>query len=117
MIAVWVALGAVVGAPMRYLTDRAVRRRFAGRLPLGTLLVNLVAAFVLGVLTGATDLDPRAAALLGTGFCGALSTWSTFAYEVVDLAGRREQAVAAAYLAVTVLAGIGCAALGWALAS
>lgn len=117
MIALWVGLGAVVGAPLRYLTDRAMQRRFAHRLPVGTLTVNLVASLVLGVLAGVSGLDPAVAALVGTGLCGALSTWSTFAFEVVELGTRLERALAAGYLALTVVAGLAAAALGWALAA
>ena len=52
-------------------------------------------------------------ALVGTGFCGALSTWSTLAYETVAL---RERLLGAAYLAISVAAGLALAALGWVLA-
>ncbi len=113
MIALWVALGAAVGAPTRYLTDRALQRRIRTQLPVGTLVVNLVASFVLGLVTGAGSLAPGTAALLGTGFCGALSTWSTFAYEVAELPAR---ALALGYLVLTVAAGLALAALGYALA-
>lgn len=113
MIAVWVGLGAAVGAPLRYLTDRAMQLRWSARFPAGTLSVNLLASFVLGILAGAHALHPGTAALIGTGFCGALSTWSTLAYEVVAL---RERLIAVAYLTFSVVAGLGLAALGWALA-
>lgn len=115
MIALWVALGAALGAPTRYLTDRAVQRRYPSRLPAGTLIVNLLAALLLGLFTGAAGIAPGVAALVGTGFCGGLSTWSTFAYEVVALVGLRERAVAGLYLAVSLVGGIGLAALGYAL--
>lgn len=115
MIALWVALGAAVGAPARYLTDRTLQRRVPVRLPLGTLVVNLVASFVLGVVAGATGVSPAVAALVGTGFTGALSTWSTLAFEIVSLARASERATAAAYLALSLVAGIGLAALGYSL--
>ena len=47
-----VAGGAVVGAPLRYLVDRAVQSRHESRIPYGTLLVNLLACLVLGLVTG-----------------------------------------------------------------
>jgi CrcB protein len=117
VIALWVALGAVVGAPLRYLTDRAIQQRWTTRFPSGTLTVNLVASFVLGLLAGAHDLDPMVAALVGTGFCGALSTWSTFGYETVRLVAVRERAIAAVYVVVSIGAGVALAALGWALSA
>lgn len=115
MIALWVGVGAAVGAPLRYLTDRSMRQRWSGAFPAGTLTVNLVASFVLGLLAGAHDLDVTVAALVGTGFCGALSTWSTFAYEAVRLVAVRERVLAAAYAGVSIFAGLAVAALGWAL--
>jgi CrcB protein len=115
VIALWVGVGAVVGAPLRYLTDRAMQQRWDTRLPLGTLTVNLVASLLLGLLAGVHELDPAVAALVGTGLCGALSTWSTFGYETVRLLAVRERAIAAAYVALSVVAGIGLATLGWAL--
>ena len=116
MIALWVALGAAVGAPARYLTDRTLQRHIPMRLPLGTFVVNLVASFVLGVVAGASGVSSSVAALVGTGFCGALSTWSTFAFEVVSLTRASERATAGAYLAVSLVGGIGLAAAGYALA-
>lgn len=115
MIALWVALGAAVGAPLRYLTDRALQQRVPARLPLGTLVVNLAASLVLGALVGASGRSAAVLALAGTGFCGALSTWSAFAYELVGLVRLRERAVAAGYLALSLVGGIGLAALGYAL--
>ena len=115
MIALWVALGAAVGAPARYLTDRALQQRVGTQVPVGTLGVNLAASFVLGLVIGGGGVSPTVAALVGTGFCGALSTWSTFGYEVVALAERRPRALAAGYLAITLAGGLVLAAAGYAL--
>jgi CrcB protein len=83
-----VGAGGFVGAPARYMLDRAVTRRVESDLPWGTFLVNLSGSFVLGLLTGlaiSNHLSPLAKALLGTGFCGAYSTFSTFTFETVRL--------------------------------
>jgi CrcB protein len=68
-----VALGAGVGAPLRY----AVGQRLDGRLPRGTILVNWLGSFLLGWLSG-LGLAGGPMALLGTGFCGGLTTYSSF---------------------------------------
>ncbi len=116
MIALVIGVGAAVGAPARYLTDRAVQSRHETVFPWGTLTVNLVASFVLGIVVAAgTHLGPNVSALLGTGFCGALSTYSTFSFETLRLAQDGARFYAFANVAVSLIAGIGAAALGWSL--
>ncbi|MCP3817970.1 CrcB family protein [Streptomyces sp. A3M-1-3] len=109
-----VVAGAAVGAPLRYLTDRAVQARHDSVFPWGTLAVNAAGSLVLGTLTGAA-VSSGAYALLGTGLCGALTTYSTFSYETLRLAelGRRFLAVANA--AASVLVALGAVVLGGAL--
>lgn len=116
MIPLMIALGAAVGAPARYLTDRAVQTRHDTLFPWGTLAVNVVASLVLGILAGAqSGVSPQLAALVGTGFCGALSTYSTFSYETLRLVEERSMLFAAFNVLGTLVAGLGAAALGWAL--
>ncbi len=71
-----VALGAAVGAPLRYLAGR----QWDGRLPVGTMAVNVAGSFLLG-WSSALSLGGSATALLGTGFCGGLTTYSAFAVQ------------------------------------
>lgn len=78
------------------------------------MLVNLVASFVLAVLVAAT-VDPRTLTTVGTGFCGALSTYSTFSYETLRLAEDGSTWRASANVAVSITAGLTAAALGWAV--
>lgn len=113
MIALWVGLGALVGAPLRYVTDRALQQRWDTRFPMGTLTVNLVACLVLGVLAGSRAVDPEVAALVGTGLCGALSTWSTLGFETVRLIEVGAGRMALGNAALSIAGGIGLAALGW----
>lgn len=102
-----VAVGGAVGAPLRYHLDRIVSRR---TFPRGTLLVNVIGCFLLGYLVQTTS--GPALALLGTGFCGALTTYSTFGYETVRLLEERRYGHAAANVAVSVALGFAAALLG-----
>jgi len=116
----WVCLGAGLGAPGRYLVDRAVQARVDSVLPWGTLLVNVVGSLVLGVLAGLAtghDLPTRLALALGTGFCGALTTYSTFGYETVRLLEERATGAAVLNVTLSLVAGLGAAAVGYALGS
>jgi CrcB protein len=114
VIPLLVGIGAAVGAPARFLTDRFVSRRSASLFPWGTFCVNVIASFVLGLVVGTS---PRLSAVVGTGFCGALSTWSTFGYETQRLVEDRAVRFAVANVGFSVLAGVAAAALGWALGS
>jgi CrcB protein len=107
-----VFVGGFVGTIARY--GVAVQEpTTTGHWPTGTLAVNLVGAFVLGaLLEGLARSGPdagarqRARLLLGTGFCGALTTYSTLAVEADLLVRDHRAALAAAYLVVSVLAGL-----------
>ena len=112
MIALVVALGAAVGAPLRYLVDRAVQSRHRSVVPWGTLTVNVTASFVLGVVVGSAP-SATLTALIGTGFCGALSTYSTFSYETLQLGRSGPRPWAAVNVMLSLLAGLAAAALGW----
>ncbi len=103
MTGLLVALGAAAGAPLRYLAGHYLD----GRLHWGTLLVNLVGAGLLGALLGAA-VDGHWAALLGTGFCGALTTYSAFAVQAVQAGPRR----GSLYAALTLLGSLATATLG-----
>ncbi|MEU2495556.1 fluoride efflux transporter CrcB [Streptomyces sp. NPDC007883] len=108
---VLVALGAMVGAPLRYLMDREVQLRHDSVFPWGTFVVNASGSFVLGLLAGAS-VASGTYALLGTGLCGALTTYSTFSYETLRLAERGWLFLALANVAGSVLVGLGAVILG-----
>ncbi|ANH37305.1 Putative fluoride ion transporter CrcB [Nocardioides dokdonensis FR1436] len=99
-----VGVGGAVGAALRWWLGV---RLDGVRLPLGTLLANLAGSLLLGLFVGLA-LRGHALALLGTGFCGALSTYSSFAVQAHDR-GRR----AAAYVVVTVLGSLLLCTLGF----
>jgi CrcB protein len=105
-----VALGGAAGAVLRHLVTMPPIGPFRG-----VLLANVVGSALLGALVaGADRLPPTLVLLLGTGVCGALTTWSTLAVQVWEV-GRREPGRAAAYLGLTLLAGLVAAAGGYAL--
>lgn len=83
-----VAIGGMVGAPARYLVDSLVSDRFPSEMPWGTATVNTAGALLFGLLTGLAlghHLGPVPKTLLGTGFCGAFTTFSTFTFETMQL--------------------------------
>lgn len=113
-----VAGGGSIGAPSRYLLDRAVSGRIDADLPWGTFVINVTGSLVLGLLTGLMlkhRLGPVPTALLGTGFCGAYTTYSTFTYETLRLVEDGELLKGAANVAASVVVGLGAAAAGLAL--
>jgi CrcB protein len=114
----FVCLGAALGAPARYLTDRAIQSRHDTLFPWGTLAVNVAGSLIFGVLVGAAthlQVPPALLAGLGTGFCGALTTYSTFGYETIRLAEDGARLFAALNVAASLTAGYGAAALGYAV--
>ncbi len=118
MTALLVLLGAIVGAPLRYLTDRIVQARHDSTFPWGTLAVNIAGCLVLGVLAGlGTALPSPLLVLLGTGFCGTLTTYSTFSYETMRLWERHDWFYAVLNVVISLVAGLGAVLLGYTVAS
>lgn len=110
-----VIVGAAVGAPLRYLTDRAVQSRHDTVFPWGTFVVNVTGSLILGLLTGAVAAGAASShlqLLLGTGLCGALTTYSTFGYETLRLAEDGAKFYATANAVASVVAGLGAAFAG-----
>ncbi|MEV6148030.1 CrcB family protein [Streptomyces sp. NPDC051992] len=109
----------MIGAPLRYLTDRTVQSRHDPLFPWGTFTVNVVGCLILGLLTGAVAAGaaPSPVRLFaGTGLCAALTTYSTFSYETLRLAEDGARFYAAANVTASVVAGLGAAFTGAALA-
>lgn len=104
MTALLVVVGAALGGALRHTVATALD----GRRPQGTLLVNLLGSGLLGV-SAALALDGRGWALVATGFCGGLTTFSSFAVQAVD----RPPAEGSAYVAATVVGSLGLCAAGW----
>jgi fluoride exporter len=120
MLIAGIAVAGAIGALARYLVDALVIRRSANGLPAATLFINISGSFVLGVLTGLVlyhGFPASSRTILGTGFCGGYTTFSTFAYEVVSLTEARKHRAATLTLAISVVVPALVAGLGLALAS
>jgi CrcB protein len=113
--ALLVAGGAAIGAPMRYLEDRAVQARAGAGFPWGTLVVNIVGSAILGFLA-ALPAGEGVMAAAGTGFCGALTTYSTFGYETLRLAETGAHLLAALNVVASGSAGLTAGGCGMLLA-
>jgi len=120
--AAWCAflVAAAIGAPLRYLVDGYVTDRSQGAARSGTFVVNVSGSFVLGVITGLAlyhgfPETPRV--VLGTGFCGAYTTFSAFSVEVVRLIEKGEIDLAFRATAGTVFVCAAAAGIGLALAA
>ena len=111
-----VLAGGVIGAPLRYLTDLLVQSRHDSLFPWGTFTVNVVGSLVLGGILGAAStgaLPAAAVAFVGTGICGALTTFSTFGFETVRLLEEGSVSTALANAAGSLAAGMAAGSLGW----
>jgi CrcB protein len=107
---IWlVMIGGFFGAMGRLAMTSWVSKRTGTSFPYGTLTVNMVGSILLGFLYGWTQ-DTRWIALAGAGFLGAFTTFSTFAYEIV---GMKEASRRFLYIGVSIIGGIGLAALGF----
>ncbi len=114
----WVGLAGSAGAVARFVVDGAVKERFAGKLPLGTMLINITGSLLLGLLVGLVAFDGAPGlwtTVAGTGFCGGFTTFSSASFETVRLIGDRCYRLAGLSGGGTLVAGVGAAAVGMAL--
>ena len=112
-----VVLGGAVGAPLRYLTDLLVQARHDSVFPWGTFVVNVVGSLLLGALAAGTvhaGLPAWVLTLAGTGFCGALTTFSTWSFETIRLIEDGAWVEALANVTLSLVAGLGAVVAGWA---
>jgi CrcB protein len=120
MTVVLVLAGGAVGAPLPNLTDLFVQARHDSVSPWGTLSVNVAGSLVLGVLAGwvtNAGCPPWVLTLGGTGFCGALTTFSTFGFETVRLLGDGSWLEALTNAGLGLGVGMAAVLAGWWLGS
>ncbi|EFV15089.1 fluoride efflux transporter FluC [Segniliparus rugosus] len=111
-----VFVGGVLGALVRYLVDRSCRSKWPTGVPWGIVACNLGGAFLLGVLAGATTAQ-AVGATFGIGFCGSLTTYSTFSYDTARLWEQGKPRAALGNLLLNVALGLPIAATGIAVGS
>ena len=118
---VYITLGGVLGTLARYFLQGWVQQRSGlATFPVGTLAINLVGSFILGlvirVATGSTLVSPDLRAALTIGFCGAFTTMSTFSYESMKLLADGEYGYAGLYMGGTMLGCLAAVVMGTQLA-
>lgn len=121
MVLIAIGFAGALGALARYAVSLAALRWLGEDFPYGTLCVNLAGCFLLGVIAELTmedaGLAPQTRAIIGTGFLGAFTTFSTFGVDTYRAMQAGAWGVAASNVAINVVGGIILVAAGVALAS
>jgi len=115
-----VMLGGSIGSVARYVVGALFVQRFGPGFPYGTLAINLVGCFAIGIVaqlaqTRALGISPTVRLFLAVGLCGGFTTFSSFAYETVTLVGDGATALAFLYIGLSVVVGVLAAFAGAAL--
>lgn len=109
----WIGLGGAAGAVTRYAAGVWLGNR-GSLFPWATLLVNAAGSLLLGLLAASESRMPGILySMLGIGFCGAFTTFSTFGYEALSLAGEKRYKHAALYVIFTLILSMAFAWIGW----
>ncbi|GAB3582932.1 hypothetical protein GCM10027406_26520 [Leifsonia lichenia] len=115
LLVLGVAVAGGLGAVARLVLDGVLRSRIVVSFPLGTTVINVTGSFLLGLVTGlaiANGLPPEWRAVIGTGFLGGYTTFSTASYETVRLAQQRRYRAAAFNAFGMMLLALAAAGLG-----
>ncbi|HZX58231.1 MAG TPA: fluoride efflux transporter CrcB [Mucilaginibacter sp.] len=113
---VYVAIGSAFGGVARYLMQQYIQKRVESTFPYGTLGVNLLGCFVIGIVVGLADkgnvLSPQGRIFLAVGICGGFTTFSSFVNENYSMLRGGELLNTFVYIAVSVIVGLVATALG-----
>lgn len=114
---IWlVALGGALGSVSRFLVGPAIQRAFGFTFPFGTLFINILGSFILGIVAEIAieggPISPNGRAFLGIGFCGGFTTFSAFSLETVALFEGGQVGRAGAYVIASVALSVTAAWLG-----
>jgi len=111
-----VALGGALGSASRFLVGPAIQRAFGFTFPFGTLFINILGSFILGIVAEMAleggSLSPGSRAFVGVGFCGGFTTFSAFSLETVALFEGGQVGRASAYVMASVMLSVTAALLG-----
>ena len=111
-IALAVIVGGAIGAPMRYFMERSITRRLREpKIPWGLLVVNVVGSFIAGF--AATALTGMALIVVLTGFCGALTTFSGFGWEISSQMAAKSKSTWVTTVALMMIGTVGAFAAGY----
>ncbi len=112
-VALWIGVALIggVGAVCRFVVDKRVQQRVSRPFPVGTLVVNISGAWLLGFI-GGLAMSPHVTLLAGTAFVGAYTTFSTWMLETQRLGEERQMWPAAANIVISMALGLAAAWLG-----
>ncbi len=113
-----IGTGGFIGSIFRYLVSRSVQEKFTTAFPLGTLSVNILGCFLIGVVLswserGGFNADWRM--FLATGLCGGFTTFSAFSNETLALMRDGQWMYAGAYIAISIITGLAATFTGYSL--
>jgi fluoride exporter len=119
ILAIAIGVAAAFGAAARYVVDQVIQHQHDQTFPWGTFVINVSGSLLLGLTLGLAahhGLAPAAATVIGAGFLGGYTTWSTYVWESLALAEAGAVGQATLNLAGSLVAGIAAAAGGFGLA-
>lgn len=106
-----VGLGGATGSSLRYVVSSLIQSQTSSGFPFGTMLVNVVGCFIIGLLIGSTmsaptKINENLRLLFATGFCGGFTTFSAFSSESIAFFDKGEFGLAATYIISSVILGL-----------
>jgi len=120
---IWlIGIGGLLGSTVRFLLGTFIKSRIkkGSYFPYGTWMINSIGSFLLGLLANlylTNRISDWIWFLVGIGFCGAYTTFSTFAYETITIVEAKKGKVAWFYVIASVLSGVSAAGIGFFLAN
>lgn len=115
MITLWIAAFGGFGAVLRFVSDGMIRTVLGRKFPWGTLIINVTGSFILGLMTGLVvheQVGHSTLLIIGTGFCGGFTTFSTAIFEAVRLIEERRYGAVLVQIGGNAILSLSAAALG-----